>query len=60
MFGTVMIPGFLPGKVLQALSVAFNPEELYPLRQRIGKCAACTHTLVRDDAHCGLQAPAVQ
>jgi hypothetical protein len=60
MFGTVMIPGFLPGKVLQTLSPAFNPEELYPLRRRIGKRAACTHTLLRDAARCGLQVPVVQ
>jgi len=33
--------------VLRGLSAARNPEELYPLRQRIGKRAACTHTLVR-------------
>lgn len=60
MFGTVMIPGFLLGRVLQTSWVAFNPEELYPLRQRIGKCAACTHTLVRFVARCGWRAPVVQ
>jgi hypothetical protein len=46
--------------VLQTLSAARNPEELYPLRQRIGKRAACTHTLVRIAARHGLRVHLVQ
>jgi hypothetical protein len=32
-------------QILQ-LQASVNPKELYPLRQRIGKRAGCTHTLV--------------
>ena len=41
--------------MLQSLAAARNPEELYSLRQRIGKRAVCTHTLVRSSVRHGLQ-----
>jgi hypothetical protein len=45
---TLMIPVFMRAKALRTISPALNPEELYPLRRRIGKRAACTHTLIRN------------
>jgi hypothetical protein len=47
MLRTLIRPGFVPGNVLRTLLGARDPEELYPLRQSIGKRAACTHTLIR-------------
>lgn len=46
---TLMIPVFMRAKALRTISPMLNPEELYPLRRRIGKRAACTHTLIRND-----------
>ncbi len=45
--------------MLRSLSAPRNPKELYLLRERIGKRAACTHTLIRNAAPDGLQTPVV-
>jgi hypothetical protein len=47
MLGTFIRSGFVPGNVLRTFLAAHNSEELYLLRQRIGKRVACTHTLLR-------------